>query len=250
MGFSDTLKDFGLNEQESSAYLALLKLGGSNASTVAKEMGIKRTTAYPILKSLTHKGIASLYFHSNAKYYQPIKPKRLKNIFEKKLETLSDLIPKLESLEKRQAEAFGLRFIETKDELKQFYNQILDEYKNKQYYAIGSTPNWSAIDEEFFITFRKERAKRNIRTKLLLSYDSQTVNPDDPKLLREFKYFPQKYKFKSTIDIYDDKILIVGPSVRSLAIVVEVPAMVDIFKSIFEILWETEEVFQKQKKIA
>ncbi|KKQ04769.1 MAG: Transcriptional regulator, TrmB [Candidatus Moranbacteria bacterium GW2011_GWE1_36_7] len=246
MSFSDTLKDLGLNEQESSAYVALLKLGGSHASAIAKEMGIKRTTAYPILRSLTHKGIASLYFHSNTRYYQPVKPKKLKSIFEKKLEALSDLIPKLESIEKKQADVFGLRFIETKDELKQFYEQILDEYKNKEYCAVGSTANWSAIDDDFFINFRKRRAKNNIRTRLILSGDSIKVNPTDPTLKREFKYLPKQYKFKSTIDIYDDKILIVGPSIQSLAIVVEVPAMVDIFKSIFEILWETKEVFQNK----
>lgn len=235
----------GLNDQESSAYVALLKLGQSHASAVAKEMGIKRTTAYHILKSLTHKGLVSIYFHSNTRIYRPIRPKRLSSIFEKKLQALNDIIPNLESLEKKQAEAIGLRFIETKEELKRFYYQTLEEYKNKQYCAIGSTANWENIDNEFFIDYRKQRAKRNIRTRLILTGESKKVNPTDGTLKREFRYLPKKYSFKSTIDIYDDKILIVGPNTQALAIVVEVPAMVDIFKSIFEILWETDVIFEK-----
>ncbi len=241
----EALSNLGLNEQEASAYVALLRLGGSHASAVAKEMCIKRTTSYPILRSLTHKGLASLYFQSNTRYYRPIKPKKLSNIFEKKLQALNDLIPNLESLEKKHAALIGLRFIETKNELEQFYNQILDEYKNKQYCAIGSTANWENIDNDFFINYRKQRAKRNIKTRLILSSDSVKVNPTDKTLKREFKYLPEKYSFKSTIDIYDDKILIIGPNTQVLAIVVEVPAMVDIFKSIFEILWETDGIFKK-----
>lgn len=239
MQYSDVLSNLGLNEQESAAYVALLKLGGSHASAVAKEMGIKRTTSYHILRSLAHKGLAAVYFESNTRYYRPVKPKRLSNIFEKKLQALNDIIPNLESLEKKQAQTFGLRFIETKEELKQFYYGILEEYKNKQYCAIGSTANWENIDNEFFIDYRKQRAKRNIKTRLILTGESVKVNPTDETLKREFKYLPKKYSFKSTIDIYDDKIIIIGPNTQALAIVVEVPAMVDIFKSIFEIIWET-----------
>jgi len=232
------LMDLGLSEQESETYLSLLKLGGSNASVVAKEMGVKRTTIYAILKSLAVKGFASVYFRKNKRFYYPLRPHKLSGLFEKKLEALNSMIPLLASMEKKQAQAMGLRFIETKEELENFYNEVLMEYKNKDYQVVGNTNVWEGIDTEFFVQYRKLRAKNNIHTKLLLSHDSQQINPKDKILLREFKFLPEKYKFKSTIDIFDDQILIVSPELSSLAVVVAVPAMVDIFKSVFEMLWD------------
>ncbi len=71
-----------------------------------------------------------------------------------------------------------------------------------------------------------------------MSGESETINPTDPALLREWRYAPAKYNFKSTIDMYDDKILVVSPHLSSLAVVIAVPAMVDVFKSVFEMLWD------------
>ncbi|MBI5135247.1 helix-turn-helix domain-containing protein [Candidatus Uhrbacteria bacterium] len=232
------LKNLGLSEPEVSVYLALLKIGGSLASTVAKEAGLKRTTIYAILKTLSDKGFVSVYFRKNKRYYYAEKPQRLAQYFEKKLELFTNIIPTLESLGRKQDQQLGLRFIETKEELEAFYTSLLMRYKNKKYCIIGSLHGWEDIDPAFFKRFRVERGRTNIKTRLLLTADSRTDNPADPKLLRDVRYLPAKYTFKSTIDIYPDQILIVSPHLSSLAVVVAVPAMVDIFKSIFEVMWE------------
>jgi len=236
------LIDLGFSEQESQAYLSLLKLGGSLASTVAKEMGVKRTTVYPILKSLSRKNIVSVYFKKNKRFYHAVKPYKISSLFKKRLDLFNNIIPSLESIERKQAQIIGLRFIETQSELVNFYSDILDEYKKyktKQYYIIGNTPVWEGIDTSFFKQYRKDRAKFKIKTKLLLSFESKSINPTEKSLLREYKYIPEKYQFKSTIDIFKDKVLIVGPNISSLAVVIAIPAMVDVFRSIFEILWDT-----------
>lgn len=235
------LKELGLSEQEAQTYLTLLKLNGSIASAIAKEMGIKRTTIYPILKSLATNGAVSVYFRKNTRFYYAIQPHKLSSLFEKKLEAFNGIIPSLEMIERKQAQTMGLRFIETQNELKHFYLEILDEYKKyktKEYYIIGSTPAWENVNKDFFNQYRKDRAQLNIKTKLLLSYDSKKNNPLDESLLREFKLMPEKYKFKSTMDIFKDKVLIVSPDLSSLAVVIAIPAMVDVFKSVFEMLWE------------
>lgn len=238
MKINETLINMGLSALEASVYLALLKLGGSTASSAAKEVGLKRTTVYPILKTLASKGFVEVYFRKSKQYYYAQKPDRIAESFKNKLDIFNSAIPLIESLDKKQAKIFGLRFIETREELKSFYFNILKEYENKKYYIIGNAGAWEALDSEFFVQYRKDRANKNIKTQILLSSDSKTVNPADKKLLREFKYLPEKYKFKSTIDIYKDKILVVSPNISSLAVVIAIPAMVDIFKSMFEMLWE------------
>lgn len=235
------LIDMGLSEQEVDAYLILLRLGESNASNLAKEMGIKRTSVYTILQSLSEQGFVENHIAKKKNYYIPSKPEKLASRFEKRLETFRNIIPLLETIEKKEARMFGIRLIEKKEELEHFYRDILDEYKGREYRIIGNARAWEGIDEDFFVQFRKDRAKRNIKTKLLLSSESEVNNPIDETLLREFKYLPKKYLFESTLDIFDDKILIINPKMQSLAIVILVPVVVDIFRSVFDILWETNQ---------
>lgn len=231
------IRNLGLSEPEANAYLALLKLGGSRPSQVAKEMGIKRTTVYPILKTLAKKGFAVVYFRQNSRFYYAQKPKKVTALAQKKIERFNDIIPQLNALERTNVQTIGLRYIETREELEEFYRGILAEYKNREYQIISSAQGWEGIDPEFFIQYRKDRGKNNIKTRLLLSADSKGINPTDPKLKREYKYLGKEYKFKSTIDIYDDKILVVSPDLKALAVVIEIPPMIDVFKSIFEALW-------------
>lgn len=232
------LKDLGLSDLEAQTYLSLLKLGGSLASAVAKNLGIKRTTVYALLKGLAQKGFVTMYYRKSKQYYYAERPQRLAAYFEKKLDALTSIIPTLESFEKKQAQMIGLRFIETKGELKKFYAGIIAEYKNKEYHIIGSLHGWEDIDPEFFIQYRKDRGTAHIKTKLLLTHDSRKDNPPDPALRREVRFLLKQYIFKSTIDIYKDKILIVSPELSSLAVVIQIPAMTDIFESVFQMLWE------------
>lgn len=84
----DIIKKLGLSDGEVDAYLTLLSLGGAPASKVASSMGVKRTTVYPILKSLSQKGFATTYFKNNVKLFYPQKPANVIRQQEKRLKLL------------------------------------------------------------------------------------------------------------------------------------------------------------------
>ena len=239
MASKQALKDLGLSDQETDVYISLLRSGGAIASVVAKNTGIKRTTVYALLKALSKKGFVTMYYRKNKQLYYAEKPQRVANHYEKKISSFVDLIPSLESLEKKQLNMVGLRFIETLDELKKFYNEILEECKGKDYKIIGTAKYWQGLDKNYFIKYRKDRAKAKIKTKLLLTEESKKDNPKDKNLLRDVKFLSKKYGFKSTMDIFNDKVLIISPELSSLAVVIAVPAMVDIFDAMFNIIWDT-----------
>lgn len=237
------LTDLGLSNNEAVLYLTALKLGGATASQIAKESGLQRTHAYPILKSLADKGFANIYFRSNKRLYYAAKPDKIRLQFEKKLSAFDELLPQLNALDKSVAGIIGLRYIETTNELKRFYDEVLLDYNQKkvgkkEYKIIGNSIAWENVLGDYFKYYRTERARRGIRTRLILSDDSSITNQPTKELLRQFKYLDKKYQFKSTIDIFDDKILIISPSLNALAVVIAIPAMVDIFESIFDILWD------------
>ncbi|MBM3261171.1 helix-turn-helix domain-containing protein [Candidatus Kaiserbacteria bacterium] len=232
------LMSLGLSGPRADAYLTLLEQGGATATELAKRMGVQRTSVYAILRSLAEEGFVETYIQKKRQYFRATKPERVAVHFEDKLASFRSIIPLLQTLEKEDARALGLRFVETVPELERFYRDILDEYRGREYRIIGSAPAWEGLDTEFFVQYRKDRGVRGIKTRLLLTAESADINPQDPTLLREYRYLPPAHAFKSTIDIFDDKILIVSPSLSALAIVVAVPAMTDIFSSMFEMLWE------------
>ena len=237
---TELLRNLGLSNPEIIAYTGLLRLGVTGASELAKEIGVKRTTIYPILENLKEKGLVNSYKKASKTFFDPLSPNKLVSHYEHRLESLTKMIPYLEQIQNTQAKPYGVRFIQTKRGFESFYNDILDEYRDKSYYIIGNANAFIGLDTEFVIGFRKKRALRNIHTKLILSHDSKSaVGQDDPSLIREFKYLSEKYLFKSTIDIYDDKILIIGPEVKAMAVVIAIPPMVDVFRSVFEVMWES-----------
>ncbi len=237
---SSVLKEFGLSPQETMVYTKLLEMGGADATSLAQNVGLKRTTVYPILERLISHGVVSSYDQGKKKLFTPIRPNRLPALYENKLQSLINIIPLLEKSQGTQGSEYGVRLIKSERELENLYADILEEYKGREYYIIGSVPSFLNVDREFFLNFRKKRAAAGTKVKLLLSNDSRTEESQkDTSLLREFKYLPEKYVFKSTIDIYDNKIVIVGSEVKALAVVIAIPPMVDVFRSVFEILWET-----------
>ena len=232
-----SLQEMGLSDQESSMYLVLLKSGGLPASVVAKEVGLRRTTAYASLKVLAQKGFVTVYVKRGRQIFVPEKPQNVAGYFEKKLKSFLEFIPALESLEKTQLQTSGLRFIESMPELKRFYASILREYRGRSYMSLGNAVTWQGLDRDFFLQYWKDRGAANIHTRILITHDSRAVNSTDPRLLREVRFLPPQYKFNSTIDILDDKALITGSDQSALGIVIAVPAMVGLFRSVFDMLW-------------
>lgn len=238
MNAEQRVQELGLSPSEATLYVALLKSGGVPASQIAKEVGQRRTTAYATLKLLVQKGFVVAYLKKGRQVFVAEKPQNVAGYFQKRLRIFTESIPFLESLEKKELQSGGVRFIETVEELKRFYAGILREYRGRSYVAMGNANAWEDLDTEFFIQYRKDRARAQIYTKLLLSEDSRSRSPQDPTLLRETKFLPPNYSFKSTIDIFDDKVLIMSSDQAALAVVIAVPAMVDIFHSIFAFMWD------------
>ena len=238
MDAQTTLKELGLNDHEANIYTLLLKAGGLPASAVAKESGLRRTTAYAILQNMAQKGFVSVFIKRGRKMFVAEKPQNVAGYFEKKLRSFTETIPFLESMEKKQIQTVGLRFIESVDELKRYYAGILRQYRGRAYDIMGNSNVWQGLDPNFFVQYRKDRAAANIRTRILLTADSKQTSPTDASLLRDIKFLPEKYLFKSTIDIYDDQVLIIGPSLAAPAVVIAAPAMVDVFKSVFQVIWD------------
>ena len=130
----------------------------------------------------------------------------------------------------------GVYFLNTQQELKNFYLEGLDKYKTWK--AIASIEDWLPVDKNFLQDFRKKLDERKIKTRVIFKKSGLKFEPEGLKH-RKVKVIPPSYKFRSSIDILDDKILIMNPDLNVLGLVVEIDSILDIFNDIFDLLWDT-----------
>ena len=75
---SELLKYVGLDESESKVYLALLDLGPSNISAIAKKAKIHRPVLYKLLPTLEGRGIVSQVVKKKRHLYAAESPELLR----------------------------------------------------------------------------------------------------------------------------------------------------------------------------
>jgi hypothetical protein len=137
-------------------------------------------------------------------------------------------------IDQASKESKGISILNTVDQLKDFYNSNVGTYTTWR--AFASIEDWLPVNPEFLQEFRKKLSDAGVETKVIfkesgLKYEIATLPH------REFKTVPDKYVFKSSIDILDDKILIMNPHQTVLGLVIESPVLVDVFIDMFDMLW-------------
>src|SRR3989338_5287460 len=92
------LNELGLTSDEAKVYLAVLELGGSYVSAIAKKSRTHRVVCYKILDDLAAKGLVSSFMKNKIKYYAVENPRTLVNQQEEKLKLAKNLLPELFSI--------------------------------------------------------------------------------------------------------------------------------------------------------
>jgi hypothetical protein len=137
-------------------------------------------------------------------------------------------------IDQASKESKGISILNTVDELERFYNSNVGAYK--KWRAIASIEDWLPVSPAFLQEFRKKLSDASVDTKVIfkesgLRYEVATLP------YREVKTVPDTYAFKSSIDILDDKIMIMNPHQTVLGLVIESPVLVDVFIDMFDMLW-------------
>lgn len=136
-------------------------------------------------------------------------------------------------IERAKQESKGISVLNTKKELEAFYTDNAGQYKTWR--ALASIEDWLPVDPEFLQRFRKELSDKGVDTKVI--FKAKGLEYETPLLHREVKVVPDSYTFKSSVDILDDKILVMNPHQTVLGLVIESSVLVDVFIDMFDMLW-------------
>ena len=200
----EKLQELGFSEKEAGVYLALLELGSSVASDIAKKAGINRSTAYIIIESLLKRGLVTVIERRGVKLYSSTSPDQLIRHLEETAKQYSGLVaaakkilPDLESVRKAQ--------------------------KEKK-------------EESFRPKVQLFEGKKGIRTvyeDTLSSLESIRVHASKREALKTFPVSPEQFGNLPNISVYGDRIILVSPE-EKFAAVVESHELADKLKKILK----------------
>lgn len=201
----NTLAEQGLDKNEISVYLTLLKTGSLKANDLARITKLPRTFVYEVLKALIEKGLASYAIKSGTKFFEAANPNKLKSILEEKQHKLQDIMPELENITKIVFEKPSVELYEGREGIKTLLEGILRGKPKSIMYAYANNKLFERL-EFYFPNFVKRRIKNKIYAKIIQqkTFALLKARKNDSLELREMRFFP--ITFKTSVFIYGDMV--------------------------------------------
>lgn len=240
-----TLKELGLTDSEIKVYLTMSQ-GITTARDIIKVTRLKRPTVYYALNALEKRALISKTGREGTKRFTIEPYSRLVTIAKNQAQANLDLVGELESLipifgsTNGQSEKPNATFFEGDEAIK---NLIMETLYCKEQKIDVIAPN----DNFFWQTGKKfveqyviERKKRQIVTRSLWETAVESKTIDEYYLKSQVRILPKvmKGKFKTTIILYDDKVLFISSAKNSYCLLFTSTELNQTMKTIFEGLWQ------------
>jgi sugar-specific transcriptional regulator TrmB len=219
-----------------------LKLGPTPILPIARETGIRRTTVYEIIKSLTAKGLITTELKGFKKLFCATHPKNLISIFENKKEMLETVIPDLTTIFKTQGSTDSIKTYESLPAIKSLYLEILRTYRSGDFcYVIGDTDKFIKDDPKFFMKYIEDRAKINLDIKIIVtdSEASRERKKYEKNYNSKIKILPADTKLSANFTVTKDILLTQAVEDKHLAITTNNKEIIGLQKNLFEIIWNS-----------
>ncbi len=233
------LKEFGLTENESVIYLALLKEGSANPSVLADKTGFSRSYVYDALERLQEKEVVSSFSQKGKKHYQANNPEWLEEISKQRLQNIQRILPQLQRL-------YGDRQEEIKVELHKgtyAYKVLLNDIivtlkKGGEVLIFGIDDGFLVSSDSHYVTYLRQYYAR-LKT---LGITERAVVKEDAVL---FKETPTTYRFlqkqvigNTAFEVYGDKVAIFLWGTPHYLIFIHNKEVADSYRHQFDILWQ------------
>lgn len=244
----ESLKDFGLAENEAKVYFAALSLGPSTIQKIAQSAEIKRTTTYDIVNTLKQKGLMNIHVKGFKKKYSAEAPEKLESILEERKLRFKSLLPEFSALYNLQGGESFLKYYEGLEAVKGIYEGLIKDIKpGEDYLVMSNQDNWVKLDKEYFMDFLYRRAKLPIKIRMM--FQDSEIARTWKKMERNFnstvKILPKGTDLKTNLVITPQRVLIHQLSDPILGIVIENKSVIQMHKEMYEIIWKS----LKEKKM-
>ncbi|MES2225532.1 MAG: helix-turn-helix domain-containing protein [Patescibacteria group bacterium] len=240
MDVSESLTALGLNEKQSTIYVALLQLGRGSAYSIADKAGIKRPTAYVILGELIEKGLVSRVPRVRKQLYVAVSPEQAFASAEERLAAAKQKLPELLAMTKGADSKVNVLFFEGVKGIKQVMEYKREEDKGKEFVGFyAMTKNVPKDLLEYFEEWNEKVRKRGTTMRGIVPDHSTLAfhRSQDKHLGRDMKIVPYKqFSSEVAIDI-SERIVRIHDYKNLQGVAIENADVAKTMREIFEMLW-------------
>ena len=246
------LVEFGLSEKEAKVYLALLELGPSSVTKIARRARVTRTNAYHLLSSLLSYGLISSNEGETKVLFSAEKPDRLiylmkerLNEAEQKCKDAETFMPELMSLYRDPDKKLKVRYYEGVEGIITAYEDTLTA-KGK-IFGYASVEHQYSFFPGYFPEYYERRSKKGIGVECFLAEtdDSLRIKNLDKKQLRHTNIIPKAFSISPEINIYDNKVAILSLK-EKFGVIIESYEVASAFKKMFVLANERAKQYDKE----
>lgn len=236
------LKDYGLDDKEASLYLASLKLGEAHMAQLAKRAGLKRTSAYLVFKTLEARGLMASFKMRSGLRFVGTKPETLIQKTKRQLEELETALPELKAIASKEITKPKLYYYEGKEG---YLVAAEDSLKtaNATIRHIGSLAEiHNIVGLDYDIRhYIPTRVKQRIFFKALYfesELEDEIKNRNHAEELREIRYLPEAYHYKTSLLIYGNKVAIFSAKTELITVIIESEEIAESERKKFDLIWD------------
>lgn len=239
------LIEFGLAEKEARIYLALVELGPSSVTKIARRAKVSRTNAYHLLNGLLADGLVTSFEGESKIIFAAERPDKLVLFLrnrlydaQKKLKMAEDILPDLETLYKDPDKKVAVRYLDGVEGVMSAYEDTLQD-PDKEILAYGSVEEAESFYPGYLDGYFKRRTDKNISVRSIFAACERSFQSKkrDKKLLRKTRIVPESLQIKPEINIYGNKVAIMSLK-EDFGVVIESEDVSQAFRNMFELAYE------------
>ncbi len=240
-----TLIKLGLTGKQAQVYLALLELGESTMTRIARKANLKRPTVYLVIDELNMLGLISEVVKGKKKFYSAVHPKRLVEIAKFRAGQAEKILPELVAIQKSDMKP-KIRMLEGVSGARIAYQEAFASLNNKEEGLwLGNitfmVENFPELLQEYNVLIKKIRDP-HIRELIYGGEKSRewVQNMQDKIPKNHFiKYFGEGKGFGITDQfIIGNQIINFSLGKEIFVLIIESKEIAQSQRALFEILWE------------
>ena len=240
----ETLKQFGLHDNDIHVYRALLDLGRSTTGPVIDETGIANSRVYASLKQLLKKGLVSYQVRNNVRHYQAELPTQLVEDIEKSKLELQKLAKELSKNKSKKSERNETTVYEGKRGFKQAYIKHIEQCDKGEEISFVGFSSWSTVRSgelrQFFMKLDETQVKKKMKARFLVDKRIKRLIEEDKSRVPgyQFRFLPPTYFNPASINVSKREVLLSVWGKSQMAISIKNPVIIESFRQNFEYLWQ------------
>ena len=246
MDLQSKLLELGLNKNESAVYIALLKLGLTQAGPVVKAVKLHRMLVYNAMERLENLNLVEVVHTKNIKLFKALDPSSLLDKTKRLNEIANELVPELRSLQAKKDDLVSIRTLIGRDG---FINNLIEviesagRSKLKTMHIIGGAKDSDFYDVigDWYKEYVKILGKNKIK-KLLLApenYSNIFKKKFASEKENELKTLPKGLTSPTYTRITEEMVSIEIYHPQVLVIQIRNSAIARGYLDSFNLLWKT-----------